>query len=188
MQNTKIQSPIQPLVKPDFSVKPSQQSQSASFGETLQGFIERVNRLQLEADDNINDLATGKQTDIHQTMIAVDCLGEIRGDLAVTWKKGDGGRRWTFELRPEARFWNGDPVTAWDVEWWWQSVMSQSPLIESVIDSIAVVDERILDVYFAQSYRRVPSVLTRRSKARCRRGWAAPCAGRRSGIATCRIG
>ena len=50
----------------------SQRPRSASFGQLLQQSINQVNRLQVEADSNINDLASGKQTDIHQTMIAVE--------------------------------------------------------------------------------------------------------------------
>ena len=72
MQDLKIQNQIQPLTRPNFSVNPVQQSQPSSFGKTLQESLEQVNRLQLEADANINDLATGKQTDIHQTMISVE--------------------------------------------------------------------------------------------------------------------
>ena len=69
MQDIKIQDPIQSLVRPNFSISPVQQAQSSSFGKALQQSLEQVNRLQLEADANINALATGKQTDIHQTMI-----------------------------------------------------------------------------------------------------------------------
>jgi flagellar hook-basal body complex protein FliE len=72
MQDIKIQDPMQSLTRPNFSVNPVQQSQSSSFGKALQQSLEQVNRLQLEADANINDLATGKQTDIHQTMISVE--------------------------------------------------------------------------------------------------------------------
>jgi len=72
MQDIKIQDPIQSLVRPNFSVNPVPQAQSSSFGKALQQSLEQVNRLQQEADANINDLATGKQTDIHQTMIAVE--------------------------------------------------------------------------------------------------------------------
>jgi hypothetical protein len=97
---------------------------------------------------------------MYQTLVAVDCTGETRGALAESWQRGNGGRQWTFELRADARFWDGQPVTAWDVEWWWRYVMSQSSLVDSAIDSIAVVDERIVSVYFQQSYRRVPPVLT----------------------------
>ena len=72
MQEIKIQDQIQSLTRPKFSVDPVQQAQSSTFGKALQQSLEQVNRLQLEADANINDLATGKQTDIHQTMIAVE--------------------------------------------------------------------------------------------------------------------
>ena len=72
MQNIKIQDQIQSLARPNFSVNPVQQSQSSSFAKTLQESLEQVNRFQLEADANINGLATGQQTDIHQTMIAVE--------------------------------------------------------------------------------------------------------------------
>ena len=72
MQDIKIQNPIQPIIRPDFTGDPAQQSQSSSFGKVLQQSIDQVNRLQLEADAKENDLSTGRQTNIHQTMIAVE--------------------------------------------------------------------------------------------------------------------
>jgi len=72
MQNIKIQNQIQPLARPNNGINPVQTPPSVSFGKALQESLEQVNRLQLEADANINDLATGRQTDIHQTMIAVE--------------------------------------------------------------------------------------------------------------------
>jgi flagellar hook-basal body complex protein FliE len=54
------------------SAKPTPQSGSVSFGQMLEGSMERVNQLQKEADTNISNLANGQQTDIHQTMIAVE--------------------------------------------------------------------------------------------------------------------
>jgi flagellar hook-basal body complex protein FliE len=72
MQDIKIQNQIQPLIRPNFTVNQAQQPQSSSFGEVLQQSLDQVNRVQLEADASINDLATGKKTDIHQTMIAVE--------------------------------------------------------------------------------------------------------------------
>ena len=72
MQNFKIQNQIQPLALPNNRLNSVQQPPSSSFGKALQESLEQVNRLQLAADAHINDLATGKQTDIHQTMIAVE--------------------------------------------------------------------------------------------------------------------
>ena len=72
MQDIKIQNSAQSLIGQNFSTNQTQDPRSSSFGEVLQQSIEQVNRLKLEADANINDLATGKQPDIHQTMIAVE--------------------------------------------------------------------------------------------------------------------
>jgi len=72
MEDIKIQNSAQALIGPKFSPSQTQDTRSSSFGEVLQQSIEQVNRLQLEADANINDLATGKQPDIHQTMITVE--------------------------------------------------------------------------------------------------------------------
>lgn len=66
---------IDSLAGPIGSIKPAQEAHSKTFGEILQGVIHDVNQLQIEADQSINDLATGKQTDIHQTMIAVEKAG-----------------------------------------------------------------------------------------------------------------
>ena len=57
---------------PSPTAKQTSSSGSVSFGQMLEGSMERVNQLQKEADVNINNLANGQQTDIHQTMIAVE--------------------------------------------------------------------------------------------------------------------
>ena len=41
--------------------------------------------------------------------------GTLVPDLASRWSVADGGRTWTFELRPDARWHDGEPVTADDV-------------------------------------------------------------------------
>ena len=43
-----------------------------SFGKMLTESIGEVNRLQKEADKAANNLVTGKETDIHGTMIALE--------------------------------------------------------------------------------------------------------------------
>ena len=76
---------------------PTQQTGSpgtASFGQMLKGSLERVSELQKEADASVADLASGKQTDIHQTMIAVEkadisfeLLMQIRNKLIAAYEK-----------------------------------------------------------------------------------------------------
>ena len=72
MNDITIQNPVQPPMGAAASRKPELPSNSESFGEMLTNSIEQVNRLQVEADSSINDLATGRQTDIHRTMIAME--------------------------------------------------------------------------------------------------------------------
>jgi len=72
MQDIKIQNQLQPPAGAFSPGEQTRQAQSNSFGKLLQESINQVNRLQVEADANVDDLAAGKQTDIHQTMIAVE--------------------------------------------------------------------------------------------------------------------
>jgi len=72
MQDFKIQNQIQSLTSPQLSISPVEKLQPSDFGQALRQSLEQVNRLQVEANARIDDLASGKQTDIHQTMIAVE--------------------------------------------------------------------------------------------------------------------
>jgi len=72
MKDITIQNSVEPRVGTALSRKPELRSNSESFGSMLTDSLKQVNRLQVEADSSINDLATGRQTDIHQTMIAME--------------------------------------------------------------------------------------------------------------------
>jgi hypothetical protein len=49
---------------------------------------------------------------LYETLVEVDCEGAVHPGLATSWSYDDEGRRWRFTLRPDARFWDGSPVTA----------------------------------------------------------------------------
>ena len=72
MSDITIQNPVQTPVGAATSRKPEMESTSDSFGKLLTDSINQVNRLQVDADSSINDLATGRQADIHRTMIAME--------------------------------------------------------------------------------------------------------------------
>ena len=72
MNDITIQKPVEPQSGPAISGKPTRLSNPGSFGKMLTDSIDQVNRLQVAADSNINDLAMGKQTDIHRTMVAME--------------------------------------------------------------------------------------------------------------------
>lgn len=96
---------------------------------------------------------------LYQTLTVLDCAGEVRGALATSWEKHDGGRRWSFELGADKQFWDGRPVTAWDVEWWWETTMGDLPRFKSLIDSIAVAGDETLVLHFNRKYGAAPRLL-----------------------------
>ena len=65
---------IQPtdIVQPKKLEKPGVTTEGKTFSETLKESISEVNQLQKEAETAIQDLATGKTNDIHNTMIAIE--------------------------------------------------------------------------------------------------------------------
>ena len=72
MNDITILNPVHPPAEPAISGKPARLSNPGSFGKMLTDSIDQVNRLQVAADSSINDLAMGKQTDIHRTMVAME--------------------------------------------------------------------------------------------------------------------
>jgi peptide/nickel transport system substrate-binding protein len=53
---------------------------------------------------------------IHRRLTSYNARGELVGELAREWGIDEQGA-WVFRLRPEARFQNGEAVTAEDVKW-----------------------------------------------------------------------
>jgi hypothetical protein len=93
---------------------------------------------------------------LYETLITVDCFDVVRPGLAKSWKGGKGGRRWTFELREDARFWDGTPVTAHDVARSWRDALT----LDTAIDSAAATGDRVLHVYLKRRHRHVPRLLS----------------------------
>jgi hypothetical protein len=87
---------------------------------------------------------------LYETLIRADCHGRIAPGLAETWTRDETGRRWTFTLRPDARFWDGAPVTARDVLASWVSHDS------SWADAARTAGERVLHVLLPRAADSVP--------------------------------
>lgn len=96
---------------------------------------------------------------LYETLLTVNCLGQVRPGLAANWRRRDDGRRWSFELRENARFWDGTPVTASDVLAGWNDTWARSPIFSATIDSVTVDGGRSLSVYLRKAQRDVPRVL-----------------------------
>ena len=64
-------------------MKEQAEGSGVRFGEVLQASLDRVSQLQTAADQSVADLTTGRQSDIHSTMIAVE-KAEIAFEMAMT--------------------------------------------------------------------------------------------------------
>jgi hypothetical protein len=90
---------------------------------------------------------------VYETLIRIDCRGAVDPQLARSWTGGDGGRRWTFTLRPDARFSDGVSLTAADV---FAVLTGDSSLLAGGIASLESVDR--VSVRFPVAFAGVPPV------------------------------
>ncbi len=93
---------------------------------------------------------------LYETLTVVDCLGSVRAGLATSWKKRDAGRHWVFDLRTDARFWDGTPVTAGDIVTSWQELAVEPQIINTLVDSLATEGNHVLHVYLSRPKQDVP--------------------------------
>ncbi|NIO29768.1 MAG: hypothetical protein GTO29_14580 [Candidatus Latescibacteria bacterium] len=117
---------------------------------------------------------------LYETLIIVNCLDKVQPGLAESWRREERGRCWTFELREDARFWDGTPVTAHDVARSWERAADESMTLNAGIDSysaagidsLAVGGDRVLNVYFKHMHRKVPRALSASAFAVAKPSWA----------------
>ena len=72
MNQITFQNGLESLTNTVSPVDPKETQIPESFGKMLAHSLKEVNQLKLDADEAINDLAAGKQNDIHQTMISLE--------------------------------------------------------------------------------------------------------------------
>ena len=70
------------------------------------------------ADKRLNSL-------LAQQLVAADNTGKFVGVLAESWETSDDGLVWTFHLRPGVKFHNGAEMTADDVKWVFDRILSK---------------------------------------------------------------
>ncbi|MCG6989153.1 MAG: ABC transporter substrate-binding protein [Gemmatimonadetes bacterium] len=90
---------------------------------------------------------------LYQTLVRVDCEGRPEPALAVSWSHDGQGRRWSFTLRQDARFWDGTPVDAQAVARSWTTrgvATAAGGRVGSIVDSVAVVGDRELAVFLTE--------------------------------------
>ncbi len=64
------------------------------------------------------------QRDLYEGLLSESPSGELVPGVAQRWKISDKGLRYTFDLRPDAKWSNGDAVTASDFVYSWQRIVN----------------------------------------------------------------
>ncbi len=72
MNEVTFQKGLSSVLDPQVGKRTQETTQPATFGTMLARSLNEVNQLHAAADDAVQKLAAGKQTDIHQTMIAME--------------------------------------------------------------------------------------------------------------------
>jgi peptide/nickel transport system substrate-binding protein len=79
--------------------------------------------------------------ELYSRLVRVDKLGQdVEGDLAERWDVSSDGTVWTFSLRPDVKFSNGDPVTAEDVIYSFERAMGPNSANAWVFDGVEAVE------------------------------------------------
>jgi hypothetical protein len=106
---------------------------------------------------------------LYDTLIRVDCGGEVQPGLAESWAGSEGGRRWRFRLRRDLRFWDGVKVSASAVRAAWEDGPSRRAARLAGIDSLRVEGEREIEVFLERGEREPPRLLAASTFAVVRR-------------------
>ena len=91
---------------------------------------------------------------IQSTLVTTNDQMEIVGDLATNYYCSEDGLVWTFELRDDVKFTDGEPLTAQDVAFTINSVAqgdtSEADL--SMVDTAVATDDHVLEVRLSKPY------------------------------------
>ena len=118
--------------------------------------------------------------DLYEGLTASGPTGEVLPGAAESWRIDDGGKRYTFLLRPDAFWSNGDPVTAGDFVAAFRRVMNPATasgaadLLRAIVNAPAIlggelppeqlgvraVDDRTVEISLSQPVPYFPDILT----------------------------
>ena len=78
--------------------------------------VQYVNAPYIDPAVGSDDASSSSFPNLYDTLIYIALTGEIKPDLATTWETTTDGKSWTFHLRQGVKFHNGAELTADDVK------------------------------------------------------------------------
>jgi peptide/nickel transport system substrate-binding protein len=94
---------------------------------------------------------------VHTPLLYYDKNLELQNGLASSFEEGEDGKQFTFELKQDATFSNGDPVTAEDVKFTFEMINRNAdkgfPYPSKIpYEAIEAIDERTIQFRLEESY------------------------------------
>lgn len=166
----KAEEPAAPAAQGNTAPAKQDNAAPASSAEPAAPARDDVTVWNSNAIDNYNpiDWYTTVQTplfgNVYSSLVKIvyseDGTAECVGDLAESWEYDESSTSWVFDLREDAMFTNGDPVTAEDVKFSFESVMASSYGNWKTVDikSIEVRDEHTVAINTGEFSVRIPMV------------------------------
>lgn len=120
------------------------------------------------APEPINEAERTVFRNLYETLLTVACDGSAHPGLAESWSAADDGRRWTFTLRADARFWDGRPVTSHAVQAAWTATQHRAQAagcllpwawLDAEAASIHLLDARRLSIQLPEPQADFPLLL-----------------------------
>jgi peptide/nickel transport system substrate-binding protein len=99
-------------------------------------------------------------------LIIANTHGTLEPQLATSWTQSENKREWTVALRPNAKFSDGKPLTASDVVWTFDQILSpssQSPAASSfddILKSVKATNQTTVVFTLDEPYADFPYLLT----------------------------
>ena len=124
-------------------------------------------------------------TQLYETLVRVDCAGDLLPGLASAWTCSEDSSTWVFSLREGARFWDGTPVTAPHVLQAWRRTQEHCPQtssrdpwswLDAHAGTIKALDGRRLSISLPEPQAAFPMLLAHPATAVAvrRPGWLWP--------------
>ena len=107
-------------------------------------------------------------SNVFDALTVVDADGSVAPALAADWSVADDNLTWTFNLRDDATFHNGDPLTAADVEATFGLVLSEDGRATysanvrnfGFVDSVTAVDDTTVEIVTAAPSVVLPAAIS----------------------------
>ncbi len=152
-ESSPVTATPEPTAAPTEAPAEGEEAGSSTSGDSGSAGMDTTRLVQLfvdppTIDPHVTTDATSARiiVEVFGGLVTIDPALNIVPDLAESWDISNNGLVYTFHLRPDAKFHDGTPVTAHDVQWSLERAtnpLTESPVVDQYLGDIVGVDEKL---------------------------------------------